>query len=506
MFKQLIAAVMLIVGLGGPATLYAQADPTPTPYVTVDGLVLQVPPAWTVTEFGVQGVLALANHDRPTSPDLPPGDLTLDLTYTPPSQRPATPPTSTALIQQAAADFIRSGGSVSVIDTFTLETTVGPVTVQRMRGVVGDDAVLLYAFLRDGLPFQARIQTGDADFSAFAADIRTLFSTLRFDTETPPTTPTPSPAAPPTASTAAPAAPPTTPAPADPVVWVQNIAATDSPNGIRALDEVVVLDTETLLVSDSFTSATVAVADGTLLERIPGDPASYTAFLYVQFGPDRVLYGWDVDGTLVKLRADLSVIQRINPDGPEMAFVRSMDFGPDGDLYVYGLTQAAELVVLRYDINGRLQDRIDIDADVRDTLFSSAAVVVRPDGNLLYVDAQLDSRLFSPTGRLVDTAPLQRPDMGSTAPGFVAPSVVVDDAGRVLVLSTLGLTVFGPAGEPVAQLAPIPPDDDARPFAPGEMPTRGDLVMLAADRVAVVGANAAFSVMTVLDVAALVQG
>lgn len=495
--------------LGGAVRTTAQDDDDNArmQYVTADGLVLQFPTDWTPLEYGLRGFITLANHDRPTNPDLDPGQLTLDLSYTLPAERPADPVSGAVLIQQVAADFIDIGGTTALIDTLPLRAAdSSSPTVFRMRGRLGDDSVTLYAFVRNGLPFTLRAQSGDADLNAFEPQILALLGSLRFDTEPPPTTPTPT-RAPVTSAPDPTTAPATrTPPPTDPVLWLTTIEDTQSPNGIGALDEVVLLDDETLLVSDSFTSATVALESGTVLDRIPGDPAAYEAFLYIQFGPDQVLYGWDVDGTLVKLRRDLSVIQAISTNGPELAFVRSMDFGAGGELYVYGLTAEGTVAVLVYDTDGRLQNTLDIDAAVQATLFSSAAVVVQPDGNLLYVDAQHASRRFSPEGVLLGQAVLQQPALQGASPSFVAPALAYDDAGRLLVLSGLGLTVYDAAGEILTRLPALAETADPVPFARGEMPTRGDLAVLPGERVAVVGTNGAFSVVTVLDIAALVGG
>lgn len=497
----------------------AQDDPNePNTYVTRDGLVLTFPADWRATEYGVRGFVTLANHPSAGNPDLDTGEITLDFTYTVPAERPQFIPPGPDLIQAAAADFISSGGTTGVIDVVELPTT----TLYRMRGRVGDDAVTLYTFVVNRLPFSLRAQTGDTSLVNVEQIVFQIIGALRFDSD-----PLPAAQALPTLAPTIDRTPDVTPSIAEAtttpditatptevaaaalpqgVFWVQNIEATDSPNGIGALDEVVVLDGNTLLVSDSFTSATVQLGSGTVLERIPGDPEAYAAFLYVQFGPDRVLYGYDTDNSLVRLRADLSVIQKIRLDGPAMAFVRSMDFSPDGDLYIYGLTSDGEITVLVYDTAGRIRDVLNIDSVARNTLFSSAAVIVQPDGNLLYIDAQHDSRLLSPDGVLIRSTPLDRVTApAGTTPDFVAPSMVFDDSGRLLVLSGYGLTVYDTDGRVIGRLDTVRGANDSTPFAALEMPARGDLALVPGNIVAVVGSNGAFSLITLLNIDALVQ-
>ena len=494
------AVLLMVLTLVMPMATYAQdGDDGPQQYVTSNGLVLTIPATWRVTEYGLAGFITITNHTRPSSPDRDPGEITIDLEYEIPTTAEITEPsvTSQELALQATEDFLNAGGETGIIDNLTISDR----PVGRMRGSIGDDFVTVYTFFQSNLYIKMRAQTGDSDLDAFEADIFLLIGAMRFDFDPIPATSTPSPA--PTNDAHENTDPTPTETTDSPVIWVQNVEITSGENSIGGLDEVVALGDGTLIVSDSFSSATVDVETGRLLDRIAGDPDAYSAFQFLQFGPDFVLYGWDTNGNLVKLRRDLSVIQSLALTGPELAIVRSLAVTERGDLMVYGVSQDSEVLAVLYNTAGQLRGTINLDSVVGNTLFTSAALAVRPDGSLLYVDAQLSSRLLTSSGVIIELDPLEKPPADSGSPAFVAPSLDFDSAGRLYVLSGYGLTVYDTDGSLLTQLSDVMPDSSTERFEGLQMPTRGDVAVVDDNRVVVVGPNEAFSVVTLLDIAVL---
>lgn len=517
MQRRWIVLLVLIVVLSLGTTARAQ-DAGPREVISNDGLIVQVPAGWQVTSYGLSGFLTLSNHERPGNLNLAPGEITADLSYELPAVRRDRPddfqlPSLQGLLESRALEFSNAGGRVSLLDSVQIPPCV---EAARMRGRFGDDYVEIFSFYYADLAFSLRAQTGDADLSAYRDALYGVLGSLRFDTEPSPICPTGT-AATPAPTENATAAPPTPPAaeedsPTPPAidaprqVWLRNIERSTGENSIGTLDEVVILQADNeVLVSDSTTAAYLDLETGTYLDRVRGATPDYRTHLFLQFGPDDILYGWDVDGNLVKLRRDLSVLQVLSAGGPALSLPRSMAFARNGNLILYGVgAEDGTALLLEYDTSGLLQNRIELREAVQNTLFTSAAVLPREDGTFLYVDAELNSRLLSPVGDVLARDILELPST-SNSPGFVAPTVLAHPSGFWVVLSALGLAIYDEDGTLRYFWGDVVPEDATTPFSAGQIPVRGDIALTEDGRLVLVGANRAYSVVTLFDIAALLD-
>lgn len=291
-------------------------------------------------------------------------------------------------------------------------------------------------------------------------------------------------------------------------VWTTNIDHVDSANNpleIGPLIEAVIVSDDELLVSDERGMVEVDPETGEVLARLTNPEMTSTTALTL--GPDGTIWAYNFSLGLVNFDDDFEIIMSTGPDLFGNRSITHIGVADDGMVFAFVpvfVDMRVQGTVYVLDGDGNLRDQfITNSPDSRGRVAFENNVFIFPqdDGNLLLFDENLNNKIVDRAGNVVaqgivyDSNRFTSPDDSQ-----LAIDMERDATGNLFITSFDGVQVFDAQGQLIDRAGMLSPDPFASgPFAVGELPDFGRLVVLDRDRIVVTGNRRDFSVVTLID-------